>query len=234
VKPVPKGYTGVAVVKFEAYSNGSTGLLDAIHAKSLPSWAQAAQYDAELWAGTTPPLTPPIEQGAWLYNSAAGVSYAQLFCEKAHGAGLAVALTPGNDLCNDHPNSAYGGVPQYPLNGQTDYNAYVSHNLASAAKWLSPGDVYEYQAQPLETMTPIGQEYGKITKAVAKQVSAVSSGVTMLTGIGRSNADDEATAADLHTDASSVAGYVSGFWPNVSSQADEVAAMIGFLQLLGY
>jgi TAT (twin-arginine translocation) pathway signal sequence len=58
--PVPAGYSGVAVLKFEAYQNGSTGLIDAIGA-GLPSWVQAVQYDSESWS-----QTPALEQGAWL------------------------------------------------------------------------------------------------------------------------------------------------------------------------
>lgn len=226
--PVPPGYTGVAVLKFEAYQNGSNGLVDAIGA-GLPRWVQAVQYDPESWEHT-----PPIEKGAWLYNSHAQVSYAQLFCQKAHASGLRVILSPANDLCNKKPNSAYpGGRPQYPVReDQTNYEAYLQYNLASAARWLAPGDVYEYQAQALELEPPL---YRGITSAVAQQVDSVSSGVTFLAGLGRTGRTwDGATARELSAAASSVADVVAGFWPNVDANAARVEAMIDCLQDLGY
>jgi len=226
--PVPAGYTGTAVLKFEAYQNGSTGLIDAISA-GLPSWVQAVQYDAESWS-----QTPAIEQGAWLYNSYAGVSYAQLFCQTAHAYGLCAVLTPGNDLCNNNANSAHpGGAPQYPLeSGETDYEAYLRYGLASAAQWLAVGDVYEYQAQVLE-LDP--STYQSVTAAVAQQAGAVSAGVTFLAGIGRTGSTwDGATAAQLAAAADSVDGIAVGFWPNVDADATRVQVMIGFLEDLGY
>jgi hypothetical protein len=226
--PIPAGCAGVAVLKFEAYQNGSTGLLDAISA-GLPSWVRALQYDSESWS-----QTPAIEQGAWLYNSAAQVSYAQMLCQRAHERGLHVVLSPGNDLCNNNANGAYpGGAPQYPVNsGETDYEAYLRHNLASAAQWLSPGDVYEYQGQVLE-LAP--GTYQSVMSEVALQVSAVSTGVSVLAGIGRTGATwDGATADQLTAAADSVTGVAAGFWPNVDANAIRVQAMIGFLQDLGY
>jgi hypothetical protein len=226
--PIPGGYSGVAVLKFEAYQNGSTGLLDAIGA-GLPSWVQAVQYDSESWS-----QTPAAEQGAWLYNSSAGGSYAQLFCQAAHGRGLRVVLSPGNDLCNNTPNAAYpGAAPQYPVEpGETDYEAYLRCGLASAAQWLTPGDVYEYQAQVLE-LDP--GTYQSVTSQVAQQVNAVSSGVIFLAGIGRTGStSDGATSAQLDAAAGSVAGVAAGFWPNVDANAARVQAMTGFLMDLGY
>lgn len=225
--PVPPGYKGVAVLKFEAYQNGSTGLVDAIGA-GLPSWVQAVQYDCESWENT-----PAIEKGAWLYNPGAQASYAQLFCQQAHEYGLRVILSPSNDLCNNQPNSAYpGGRPQYPVQpGQTNYEAYLDYNLASAARWLSPGDVYEYQAQSLE-LDPA--RYRGVTSAVAQQLGAVSSGVTFLAGLGRTGRTwDGATSRELSVAAASVTDLVAGFWPNVDANAARVQAMIGCLQDLG-
>jgi len=224
--PVPAGYTGTAVLKFEAYQNGSTGLVDAISA-GLPSWVQAVQYDAESWS-----QTPAIEQGAWLYNSFAGVSYAQLFCQTAHAHGLRAVLTPGNDLCNNNANSAYpGGAPQYPLeSGETDYEAYLRYGLASAAQWLAPGDVYQAQVLELDPST-----YQSVIASVAQQVGAVSAGVTVLAGIGRTGStSDGATSAQLAAAAGSVEAIAAGFWPNVDADATRVQAMIGFLEDLGY
>lgn len=226
--PIPAGYTGVAVLKFEAYQNGSTGLLDAIGA-GLPSWVEAVQYDSESWW-----QTPALEQGAWLYNSFAQASYAQLFCQTAHEHGLRVVLSPGNDLCNNNANSAYpGGAPQYPVNsGEKEYQAYVRYDLASAARWLLPGDMYEYQAQVTE-LDPA--TYQSVTSSVAQQVSAVSTGVTFLAGIGRTGSTwDGATAAQLTAAAGSVSSVAAGFWPNVDADATRVQTMIGFLQALGY
>jgi hypothetical protein len=228
INPIPGGYPGVAVLKFEAYQNGSTGLLDAISA-GLPTWVQAVQYDSESWSET-----PAIEQGAWLYNSHVQSSYAQLFCRTAHEHGLRVVLSPGNDLCNNTANDAYPGhAPQYPVNsGETCYDAYLRYDLASAARWLSPGDMYEYQAQILELNTAT---YQSITSQVARQVRAVSTGVTFLAGIGRTGADwDGATFGQLAAAAGSVAGVVAGFWPNVDPDATRVGAMISFLRDLGY
>jgi hypothetical protein len=226
--PIPTGYTGVAVLKFEAYQNGSTGLVDAINA-GLPSWVQAVQYDAESWS-----QTPTIEQGAWLNNPHPNVSYAQLFTQTAHQRGLRVVLSPGNDLCNNHPNDAYpNDAPQYPVNsGETDYQAYVRYDLASAAQWLSPGDMYEYQAQVLELDT---STYQSITSQIAEQVAAISSGVTFLAGIGRTGATgDDATCDQLTAAATSVAGVAAGYWPNVDANATRVQTMICVLQNLGY
>lgn len=226
--PIPPGYTGVAVLKFEAYQNGSTGLADAIGAR-LPSWVQAVQYDAESWEHT-----PGIEKGAWLYNSYVQASYAQLFCEQAHARGLRVILSPANDLCNRKANSAYpGGRPQYPVRqDQANYEAYLQYNLASAARWLSPGDVYEYQAQALQLEPAL---YRAITSAVAQQVGTVSSGVTFLAGLGRTGQTwDGATSRELSAAAASVADLADGFWPNVDANAGRVEAMIDCLRDLGY
>jgi hypothetical protein len=226
--PIPSGYKGVAVLGFKAYQNGSTGLLDAI-SKGLPSWVQAVQYDSEHWSPT-----PAVEQGAWLYNPHPNFSYAKHFCEVAHKHGLAVVLSPGNDLCNNRPNPAYpDNAPQYPVNpGETAEQAYVRHNLASAAKWLSAGDIYEYQAQPLE-LHP--STYRSITTQVSNQVKAVSSGVHFLAGIGRSGPTwDNATCSQLESAADSVSGAAGGFWPNVDANAARVSRMICLLKHLGY
>lgn len=235
--PIPSGYTGTAVVGFKAYQNGSTGLLDAIRKKQLPSWVQAVQYDAEHWDPT-----PQVEQGAWLYNAHRNFSYAKHFCEAAHSYGqhgLAVVLTPGNDLCNNQPNSAYpNNAPQYPLNaGETAPHGYVRHNLASAAKWLRAGDVFEYQAQPLQLYP---STYHDITVSVSNQVKAATAsskvqGVHFLAGIGRSGPTwDKATCAQLQTAANSVKGVVEGFWPNVDRYKTRVEPMICLLKSLGY
>lgn len=226
--PVPAGYSGIAVLKFEAYQNGSTGLVDAIRA-GLPSWVQAVQYDPRAWKHT-----PDIEKGAWLYNPYAQASYAQLFCRTAHECGLRVILSPGNDLCSRKPNGAYpGGQPQYPVQrGQPNYQAYLQYNLASAARWLSPGDVYVYQAQALE-LSPA--RYRSVTAAVAQQVSAVAAGVVFLAGLGRSGQTwDGATYRKLSAAARGVTDVVAGFWPNVDANAPRVEAMIDCLLDLGY
>ena len=226
--PLPPGYPGVAVLKFAAYQNGRDGLLDAI-SDGLPSWVQAVQYDAEGWD-----RTPPIEKGAWLYNPFPGVSHAELFCRRAHELGYRVVLTPSLDLCSNKPNPAYpDGKPQYPVrSGERNYGAYVRHRLASAARWLSPGDVYEFQAQALERDTA---RYASATTAVAAQVREAGDGVTFLAGIGRTAANwDGATAAQLTAAARSVAPLVAGYWPNVDSSAARVQTMIRFLENLGY
>lgn len=225
--PVPAGYKGVAVLGFKAYRNGTNGLSDALD-KGIPHWVQAVQYDSEHW---TP--TPEKEQGAWLHNSSINYSYAQHFCDLAHSKGLRVILTPGNDLCNNAPNPAYGGKAQYPVDkNETIEHAYVRHGIATAAKWLSPGDVYEYQAQPLE-LDP--SSYKLFTREVAGQVRNKSRGVTFLAGIGRVGATwDHASASQLHDAATSVAGIVAGFWPNVDANATRVHRMIGLLRKLGY
>jgi len=226
--PVPPGYTGVAVLKFAAYENGTDGLLDAVR-DGLPAWVQAVQYDAESWDAT-----PPIEKGAWLHNPQPNVSHAELFCRKAHDLGLAVALTPSLDLCNNRPNPAYpGSAPQYPVaHGERNYHAYVRHGLASAARWLRPGDVYEFQAQALETDTA---RYESVVTTVAGQVRDVSEGVTFLAGIGRTKANwDGATAAQLTAAARSAAPLVAGYWPNVDEDPARVQTMIEFLKNLGY
>jgi hypothetical protein len=228
LSPIPPGYAGVAVLKFAAYENGSDGLLDAI-SDGLPSWVQAVQYDSESWA-----FTPPIEKGAWLHNPQVGVSYAELFCRKAHELGFPVVLTPGLDLCNNKPNPAYpGAAPQYPVSsGERNYEAYVRYRLASAARWLQPGDVYEFQSQALETDTAL---YQSVTTHVEAQVREVSEGVTFLAGIGRTEANwDHATAAQLTAAARSVASVAAGYWPNVDEDAARVQAMIRFLKNLGY
>jgi hypothetical protein len=226
--PVPPGYTGVAVLKFAAFQNGTDGLLDAVSG-GLPGWVQAVQYDPESWN-----FTPPIEKGAWLYNPHPGASHAELFCRKAHELGLAVVLSPSLDLCNNKPNPAYpGGKPQYPVApGERNYDAYVRHRLASAARWLRPGDVYEFQSQALETDAAV---YQSVTAAVEAQVRDVSQGVTFLAGIGRTEANwDGATAAQLTAAARGVAPLVAGYWPNVDENATRVRTMIRFLQDLGY
>jgi hypothetical protein len=226
--PIPTGYTGVAVLKFAAYENGTDGLLDAIR-DGLPSWVQAVQYDAESWD-----FTPPIEKGAWLYNPHAKVSYAELFCRRTHDLGLPVVLTPSLDLCNNKPNPAYpDSKPQYPVpSGERNYEAYVRYRLASAARWLSPGDMYEFQSQALETDADL---YQSVTRTVEAQVREVSEGVTFLAGIGRTAANwDGATATQLTAAARSVAPIVAGYWPNVDENATRVQTMIRFLKNLGY
>ncbi len=226
--PVPPGYTGVAVLKFAAYENGTNGLLDAASA-GLPAWVQAVQYDAESWD-----VTPPLEKGAWLHNPQVGVSYAELFCRKAHELGLAVVLTPGLDLCRNKPNPGYpGAAPQYPVrSGERNYEAYVRYRLASAARWLRPGDVYEFQSQALETDTAL---YQSVTTRVEAQVRDVSQGVTFLAGVGRTKASwDGATAAQLTAAAQSVASVAAGYWPNVDEDGARVQTMIRFLKNLGY
>jgi hypothetical protein len=226
--PVPSGYTGVGVLKFQVYQDGSLGLIDAISA-GLPSWVRAVQYDAECWS-----QTPNTEQGAWLYNQHQGLSYAREFCQTAHENRLTVVLSPANDLCNNNPNDAYPGrASQYPLNAyEANYEAYVRLNLASAAKWLSPGDLYEYQAQSLELESRTCQS---ITGYVAQQVRKVSSGVTFLAGIGTTGTTwDGATCAQLTTAAKSMASVVAGYWPNVDASASRVKPMICLLENLGY
>jgi hypothetical protein len=226
--PIPAGYTGVAVLKFAAYENGHDGLLDAI-SDGLPSWVQAVQYDSESWD-----FTPPIEKGAWLHNAYAGVSYAELFCRKAHELGFPLVLTPSLDLCNNKPNPAYpGAAPQYPVPaGERNYEAYVRYRLAAAARWLSPGDMYEFQSQALETDTAL---YESFARKVAEQVREVSHDVTFLAGIGRTEANwDGATAAQLTAAARSVSPLVAGYWPNVDENATRVPIMIRFLKDLGY
>lgn len=226
--PIPPGYKGVGVLGFKAYQNGKNGLADAVH-KGLPSWVQGVQYDSEHWS-----WTPEKEQGAWLYNKHINFTYAKHFCELAHSKGLKVVLTPGNDLCNNISNPAYPNQdPQYPVEkGESIEHAYVRHGIATAAKWLSPGDVYEYQAQPLE-LTP--STYKSITTEVANQVRNQKSGITFLAGIGRVGATwDHASADQLFTAANSVSGVVAGFWPNVDANATRVHRIINLLQKLGY
>lgn len=228
--PVPAGFTGTAVLKFEAYSNGSTGLVDAIKA-GLPSWVQAVQYDPEEWT-----FTPQIEQGSFIFNSFTGLSYAQQFCQTAHQHGLRVVLTPANDLCNRDPNPAYpGSAPQYPLDAKDngdDFNAYVRHNLASAAQFLQAGDVFEYQSQQLELDS---RSYHAITFAVQKEVMKANPAVTFLAGLGRSIApSDGASAGQLTTAATSVANITSGFWLNVGEFTSQVRPMIETLRNLGF
>lgn len=226
--PVPPGYTGVAVLKFAAFQNGTDGLLDAVSG-GLPGWVQAVQYDPESWD-----FTPPIEKGAWLYNPHPGVSHAELFCREAHELGFSVVLSPSLDLCSNKPNPAYPGAkPQYPVApGERNYEAYVRHRLASAARWLRPGDVYEFQSQALETDAA---RYRSVTAAVEAQVRDVSQGVTFLAGIGRTKANwDGANAAQLTAAARGVAPLVAGYWPNVDENATRVRTMIRFLQDLGY
>lgn len=225
--PVPPGYSGVAVLKFAAYQNGTDGLLDAISG-GLPAWVQAVQYDAESWD-----VTPPAEKGAWLYNPCAGVSYAELFCRTAHELGLRVVLSPGLDLCNNKPNPAYPeSAPQYPVSaGERNHEAYVRYRLASAARWLSPGDVYAFQSQALETDTA---RYACAVSSVAAQVREVSRDVTFLAGIGRTEAHwDQATATALTAAARSVAPLVAGYWPNVDGNAARVQTMTRFLSMFG-
>lgn len=228
--PVPSGYSGVAVLKFEAYQNGSTGLVDAI-AAGLPGWVEAVQYDPENWD-----FTPEIEQGAWLYNDYAHAGYAQLFCETAHQHGLRVVLTPANDLCNDEPNTAYpNDAPQYPLvrgDHRSECAAYIRLGLASAASYLQSGDLFEYQAQQLELDS---KTYHSVTTKVGRQVTAAKPGVPLLAGLGRSALpSDGATAAQLTAAASGVYGVASGFWLNVGEYSDQVRPMINALKNLGY
>jgi hypothetical protein len=229
--PVPAGYRGVAVLKFEAYQNGSTGLVDAI-AAGLPSWVQAVQYDPENWT-----FTPEVEQGAFLYNSNVNTSYAQNFCVTAHQHGLRVALTPGNDLCNREPNTAYpNSAPQYPLDnkdGGEDYNAFIRHNLASAAQYLQSGDLFEYQSQQLELDV---RTYHDITVRVSQEVAkANTTGITFLAGLGRSMApSDDASCAQLTAAANSVTNVADGYWLNVGAYTSQVRPMICALKSLGY
>ncbi|HEY4017257.1 MAG TPA: hypothetical protein VGM75_01135 [Pseudonocardiaceae bacterium] len=229
--PVPAGYQGVAVLKFEAYQNGSTGLVDAI-AAGLPSWVQAVHYDPEAWT-----FTPEIEQGAFLYNKNINISYAQEFCATAHQHGLRVVLTPANDLCNRDPNPAYpNSAPQYPLDtsdGGADYNAFVRHNLASAAQYLQSGDLFEYQSQQLELDVTA---YHEVTYKVSLEVGKANSGdVTFLAGLGHSlPPGDGATCAQLTAAAKSVPNFADGYWLNVGSYTDQVRPMICALKSLGF
>jgi hypothetical protein len=226
--PIPTGYTGVAVLKFAAYQNGTDGLLDAIR-DGLPSWVQAVQYDSESWD-----LTPPIEKGAWLHNPYPGVSYAELFCRKAHELGFPVVLTPSNDLCNNKPNPAYpGNAPQYPVpSGERNYESYLRYRLATAARWLRPGDMFEYQSQELELDAAL---YEDITTRVHAQVREVSRDVIFLAGIGRTAANwDGATAGQLTAAALTVDSIAAGYWPNVDENAARVQPMIQCLKNLGY
>ncbi|HEX4700544.1 MAG TPA: twin-arginine translocation signal domain-containing protein [Pseudonocardiaceae bacterium] len=229
--PVPAGYTGVAVLKFEAYQNGSTGLVDAIKA-GLPSWVQAVQYDSEHWD-----FTPEIEQGAWLFNTTTQTSYAQLFCQTAHQHGLRVLLTPGNDLCNRDPNPAYpNSAPQYPIDSHdngNDFNAFIRHDLASAAQFLQPGDLFEYQSQQLE-LDP--QTFHSVTLRVSQEVAkANANGITFLAGLGRSiPPSDGATCAQLTAAANSAPAVTAGFWLNVGEFTDQVRPMICALKSLGF
>jgi hypothetical protein len=145
-----------------------------------------------------------------------------------------VVLTPGVDLCNNKPNDAYpDDAPQYPVRpGERNYQAYLRHRLASAARWLAPGDMFEYQAQALELDTDL---YQSVTTKVAAQVSEASRGVRFLAGIGRTQASpDGATATQLTAAAQSVASVVAGYWPNVDENATRVQTMIRFLKNLGY
>jgi hypothetical protein len=226
--PIPPGYTGVAVLKFAAYQNGTDGLLDAIR-DGLPSWVQAVQYDSESWD-----QTPPIEKGAWLHNPYPGVSYAELFCRKARQLGLPVVLTPGVDLCNNKPNTAYpDDAPQYPVPaGERNYESYLRYRLATAARWLSPGDMYEYQSQALELDADL---YKDVTTRVHTQVREVSRGVIFMAGIGRTGDNwDGATAEQLTAAARTVESVAAGYWPNVDENATRVQTMIRFLKNLGY
>lgn len=189
--PVPEGFTGVPVLYFASYYKFTQAL------SNLPSWTQAVQYDSEDWSDT-----PDIEQGAWLVNTPPGkppVSYAQSFCQAAHARGLKVVLSPANNLCNNVPNPAYDGQKPYPLNaGEQDYQAFVRHDLASAAQWLQPGDVFEFQAQVLETLP--GNAYRYYTSEVAGQVQPgpPQPNLTMLAGLGRTAAEwDGASVAQL-------------------------------------
>jgi hypothetical protein len=157
-----------------------------------------------------------------------------MFCRKAHELGFRVVLTPSLDLCNNKPNPAYpDAAPQYPVPaGEHNYEAYVRYRLASAARWLSPGDMYEFQAQALELDTAL---YESVTRQVLSQVREVSQGVTFMAGIGRTEANwDGATAVQLTAAAQSVAPLVAGYWPNVDENATRVPIMIRFLKDLGY
>ncbi|ACU75127.1 hypothetical protein Caci_6273 [Catenulispora acidiphila DSM 44928] len=228
--PVPAGYTGVAVLKFKCYQDGSTGLVDAL-AAGLPSWVTAVQYDAESWA-----QTPDLEQGAWLLNPHTQTSYAQLFCATAHSHGLKVVLTPGNDLCNNSPNPAYPQrKPQYPVTSKDagqNYNAFIRHNMAAAAQYLQPGDIFEYQAQQLELDT---EAYTTVTTKVAEQVEAANPATLFLAGLGRSKPpSDGANCADLAAAATGVADTAAGFWLNVGAYSSQVRPMICALRKLGY
>ena len=228
--PVPAGYSGVAVLKFASYQNGSTGLVDAL-AAGLPSWVQAVQYDAESWSNT-----PDVEQGSWILNRHTLVSYAQEFCATAHSHNLKVVLSPGNDLCNDSPNPAYPGRrPQYPItsvDGGMDYNAFIRHNLAAAAQYLAPGDIFEYQGQQLELDAPT---YAAITTKVANQVKAANPAALFLAGLGRSKPpSDGATCLELTAAATGVAGVAAGYWPNVDAYTSQVRPMICCLKKLGF
>ena len=226
--PIPPGYTGVAVLKFAAYENGTDGLLDAI-SDGLPSWVQAVQYDSESWD-----QTPPIEKGAWLRNPYPGVSYAELFCRQARELGLRAVLTPGVDLCNNKPNPAYtGDAPQYPVPaGERNYESYLRYRLATAAQWLRPGDMYEYQSQALELDPDL---YKDVTTRVHAQVREVSRDVIFLAGVGRTgNNWDRATAGQLTAAARTVDSVAAGYWPNVDENATRVQPMIQFLKNLGY
>lgn len=233
-KPIPAGYSGIAVVKFQSYNYTDSrgvkwGLSQVID--ELPSWVDAVQYDSESWNGPLPLLTPRIEQGAWLYNPKAGRSYAKDFCDLAHRHKKKVVLTPSNDLCNSNPNPAYpNDAPQYPLNsGESRFHAYVRYDFASASRWLDPGDIYEYQSQKLE-LRP--SRYKQVTTEVAHQIE--KDGVIFLAGIGTSDHWDRATGAELHTAAESVTSVASGYWPNVGSPRKERKAMITMLQKMGY
>lgn len=244
--PVPDGFTGIAVVKFQAWNYTDSfgvkwGLSQVI--SELPTWVDAVQYDSETWGNDTPPpfYTPPIEQGAWLYNSYANHSYAKDFCDLAHQYNLKVVLTPGNDLCNNNANDAYpNDAPQYPLDpGETDYEAYYRYDFASASQWLNPGDIYEYQAQKLETLTdPVtGNKspylYKTITTEIASQIQ--TSGVIFLAGIGTTNPNwDQATGQQLANAAKSVTSVTAGYWPNVDNASAQTGPMITMLQDLGY
>lgn len=228
--PIPAGYSGVAVLRFESYQNGTTGLVDAI-AAGLPTWVQAVQYDAESWSDT-----PDIEQGSWLLNRHTQISYAQEFCVTAHSHNLRVVLSPGNDLCNNSPNPAYPGRnPQYPLTAHDhgmDYNAFIRHNLAAAAQYLAPGDIFEYQGQQLELDAPT---YTSITTRVANQVKAANPTALFLAGLGRSKPpSDGATCAQLTAAATGVSGVAAGYWANVDAYTSQVRPMICSLKKLGF
>jgi hypothetical protein len=241
--PIPSGYSGIAVVKFQSYDytdeNGVAWGLSQVIDK-LPSWVDAVQYDAENWTGPLPLLTPYVEQGAWLYNSNVRRSYAKDFCDLAHSYNKKVVLTPSNDLCNNKPNPAYPKeAPQYPLKpGERLQEAYVRYDFASASQWLHPGDVYEYQSQKLETADdraaklPAPYLYQHITTEVAKQIQG--SGVIFLAGIGTTAPWDKATCSQLHLAAKSVTSVAKGFWPNVGNFTKEITPMACLLTKLGY
>jgi hypothetical protein len=239
--PIPQGYSGMAVLKFQSYdytdSNGvEWGLSQVID--SLPTWVDAVQYDSESWNGPVPLLTPHVEQGAWIYNPDVGLSYAEEFCALAHSHSKKVVLTPSNDLCNNTPNPAYpNDAPQYPLNpDEKDYEAYVRYNFASASQWLNAGDIYEYQAQRLEKMSetnhPAPYLYKHITTEVAGQIQ--KSGVIFLAGIGTSQDWDGATGEQLYKAASSVTSVADGYWPNLTKSSKQTAPMISMLEKMGY